>query len=71
MTAPIIGENGVYVFKINKTIKAPKTENYEVQREQMLNSERQGVYNRVRQALYKVADPVDNRTFNQLGILRK
>lgn len=71
MTAPIIGENGVYVFKINSTIKAPKTENYEVQREQILNADKQGVYNRVRQALYKIADPIDNRTFNQLGILRK
>ncbi len=71
MTAPIIGDNGVYVFKVNKTTKAIKTENYEVQREQLLNSDKQGVYNRVRQALYKIADPVDNRVFNQLGILRK
>lgn len=70
MTAPIKGENGVYVFKINKTTKAPKTENYEVQREQMMNYAKQSAYNQVRQALYKIADPVDNRTFNQLGILR-
>lgn len=71
MTAPIIGDNGVYVFRIDKTTKAQKTENYEVQREQMLNNEKQGAYNRARQALYKIADPVDNRPFNQMGILRK
>jgi parvulin-like peptidyl-prolyl isomerase len=70
LTAPIKGENGVYVFKINKTTKAPKTENYEVQREQMMNYAKQSAYNQVRQALYKIADPVDNRIFNQLGILR-
>lgn len=70
ITAPIKGENGVYVVVVNKTTKALKTENYEVQRDQLLNTAKNGVYNNIRQALYKEADPVDLRKFNQLGIIR-
>lgn len=69
-TAPIIGENGVYVIKVEKTSKALKTENYEVQRDQLLNTSKQSAYNYARQALYKKADPIDLRKFNQLGIIR-
>jgi len=47
-----------------------KTENYEIQRDQLLNTAKNGVYNGIRQALYKEADPVDLRKFNQLGIIR-
>jgi len=70
ITAPIKGENGVYVVVVNKTTKALKTENYEIQRDQLLNTAKNGVYNGIRQALYKEADPVDLRKFNQLGIIR-
>lgn len=70
LTAPLEGDNGVYVVKIIKTTKASKTDTYEVQRMQLLNIQKQGTYNQVRQALYKEADPVDSRKFNQFGIIR-
>jgi len=71
MTAPIEGDFGTYVVRINKTTKAPKTENFETQRQQLLSSEKNGTYNAARAALYKIAEPKDFRKFNQLGIITK
>lgn len=69
-TSPLEGNNGVYMVKINKTTKAAKTKDYEVQRQQLLGNMQQVVGNQVIQALTKIADPVDLRTFNELGIAR-
>ena len=67
-TVPLIGDNGVYIVRLNKTKKAPAVSNYLAQKQQMLMSAKNNMPNGIRQAMYKAADIKDNRKFNMLGL---
>ena len=69
-TLPLQGEQGVYMIRINKTVKAPATANYDVEKQQLLSSARGRMQNEIKQALIKKAEVVDNRKFNEIGVMR-
>jgi peptidyl-prolyl cis-trans isomerase D len=69
MTIPLVGEQGVYLVKLNKTQKAPAAANYDVEKQQMLSATRGNVQNAIRQAMYEKSNVVDNRKFNSLGLM--
>jgi peptidyl-prolyl cis-trans isomerase D len=69
-TLPLEGNQGVYVIRINKTVKAPATANYDAEKQQLTAAARGRMSNDIKQALIKKADVQDNRTFNRLGIQR-
>ncbi len=69
-TLPLKGNQGVYVVRINKTVKAPATANYDAEKQQLLASTRGRMQNDIKQALIKKAEVQDNRVFNRLGIQR-
>lgn len=70
VTVPLKGEQGVYVIRLNKTIKATVTGNYEAEKQQLTAAAKTSLQNGVKQALLKKADVKDNRKFNSLGIVR-
>lgn len=69
-TVPLEGDQGVYVFKVLKTTKAPAAANYNAERTQMLAQARGSIQNEVRSALQKKATVMDNRKLQQVGIAR-
>lgn len=69
-TLPLQGNQGVYVIRINKTVKAPATANYDAEKQQLLASVKGRLQNDIKQALIKKAEVQDNRVFNRLGIQR-
>ncbi len=70
-TIPMKGEQGVYVIQITKTIKAPSTANYNVERDQLLANARAQQQGTIKAAFMKLADVKDNRKFSALGIIRE
>ncbi|MDD2984148.1 MAG: peptidylprolyl isomerase [Crocinitomicaceae bacterium] len=68
MTLPLVGEQGVYLVRLNKTAKAPVADNYNVEKQQMLSALRGNVQNAIRQAMYEKSNVIDNRKFNSLGL---
>ena len=70
VSIPVKGESGVYVFRVDKTTKAPSTANYTVEQEQLLNSAKTSAFGQARQALLNKANVVDNRRFLSAGIRR-
>jgi parvulin-like peptidyl-prolyl isomerase len=69
-TLPLKGKLGVYVVRVDKTIKAPTTSGYKVEKDQMLATLRGGIQGQVLGALKKKAEVVDNRRFLKIGIRR-
>ncbi len=69
MTVPLVGEQGVYLVRLNRTVKAPKAANYDVEKQQMLSALRGNVQNSIRQAMYEKSEVKDNRKFNSLGLI--
>lgn len=69
-TKPIQGKQGVYVVRIDKTIKAPSTSNYNVERDQMIATAKARVKNEATKALVEQANVIDNRRFYNIGIRR-
>jgi parvulin-like peptidyl-prolyl isomerase len=69
-TLPLQGNQGVYVIRVNKTVKAPATANYDAEKQQLLASVKGRLQNDIKQALIKKAEVQDNRVFNRLGIQR-
>lgn len=69
-TKPMKGEQGVYVIRLNKTLKAPAVADYLVESSQMLNSFKSNQQGEVKNALIKLSDVKDNRRFAALGIRR-
>ena len=69
-TLPIEGNSGVYVVKLEKTTKAPTAADYEKERAQMLASMRGTLQNQANQALYKLADVIDNRRLFNINVRR-
>jgi len=69
-TLPLTGNAGVYVIRVNKTIKAPATTTYETERKQMVSQARGSVAQDAMGALRKKANVYDNRVLTELGIFR-
>lgn len=69
-TKPLVGNAGVYVIRLNKTIKAPAAANYDMEKTQMLAQARGNMQSTLIAALQKKADVKDNRVFRNLGIPR-
>lgn len=69
-TLPLVGDAGVYVIRLNKTIKAPAATNYEAERKQMTAQLRGSVSQDAMGALRKKAEVYDNRVLTELGIFR-
>lgn len=67
---PLVGENGVYVIRVNKTTKAPTAANYDQERTQLLNQARGMVAQQARAALQKKLDVKDNRKLLEAGLAR-
>jgi parvulin-like peptidyl-prolyl isomerase len=67
-TLPLVGDFGVYVIRIDKTVKAPAVANYENERKQMLASLRSNARNETFIALREKADVIDNRRFLKAGV---
>jgi parvulin-like peptidyl-prolyl isomerase len=70
MTKPLKGKQGVYVIRIDKTLKAPATENYDAEKGQLLSAGKAKVQGDATKALVDKAEVVDNRRFYNLGIRR-
>jgi peptidyl-prolyl cis-trans isomerase D len=69
-TKPLKGEQGVYVIRLNKTIKAPATADYSMEVMQLLNNYRGNMQSEIKTALFKMNDVKDTRKFSSLGIKR-
>lgn len=67
---PLVGKNGVYVVRLNKTTKAPAAKNYDTERQQMLASLKNQAQGQSRQALMKKLEVRDNRRLVEVGIYR-
>lgn len=66
----IIGQTGVYVIRLNKTVKAPATTTYDAEKMQMLGQIKSSMANSARQALQKKLNVMDNRALLEIGIVR-
>lgn len=66
----IVGQSGVYVFRINKTKKAPAAANYDVEKNQMLGQMKSNATSMSLQALHKKMNVVDNRALLAAGVYR-
>lgn len=69
-TVPLVGDNGVYVFRLIKTTKAPVAANYENERKQLVQQQRASQQNTILSALRKKGNAYDNRALTELGIFR-
>ena len=67
---PMKGKMGVYVVRVDQTIKAPAAANYSVEKDQMLGQLRGGLQSQLSGALKKKAEVVDNRRFLKIGLRR-
>lgn len=70
MTKPIKGKQGVYVVRIDKTLKAPAASKYDVERDQLLTAAKTRLKSEVTRALTVQADVIDNRRFYNIGLRR-
>jgi peptidyl-prolyl cis-trans isomerase D len=69
-TIPLKGRNGVYVVRIDKTVKAPATTDYTAEKSALLETAKNGAGNTAKAALLEKAEVVDNRRFSAIGIRR-
>lgn len=69
-TKPIRGKAGVYVVRIDKTIKAPSAANYDKERAQLIAGMRTNLTMEAKRALEKKADVIDNRRLFEKQIRR-
>ena len=67
-TLPLKGKMGVYRIKVIKTTKAPATNNYTAERDQILNTLKSSLQNEILAALKKKADVIDNRRLFNLRV---
>lgn len=70
MTSPIKGKEGVYVVRIDKTIKAIPATDYVKEKDQMTGLIRGGLKSAVTKALVEQADVIDNRKFREINVRR-
>jgi peptidyl-prolyl cis-trans isomerase D len=69
-TKPIKGKVGVYVIRLEKTIKPPVAANYLMEKNQLLSGQKGNIQGTAKKALVKLADVVDNRSLFNAGIRR-
>lgn len=69
-TKPLQGKQGVYVVRIDKTLKAPAADNYDVEKGQLLSTNKAKIQGDATKALVEKAEVVDNRRFYNNGIRR-
>jgi hypothetical protein len=67
---PTVGQSGVYVIRVNKTVKAPAAKNYDAEKMQLLSQIKASIANSSRQALQKKLNVTDNRALLEAGIIR-
>lgn len=67
---PILGQSGVYVIRVNKTVKAPTAANFDIEKNQMMSQVKASATNSARQALQKKYNVLDNRALLEAGIVR-
>lgn len=67
-TLPLKGETGVYVIQIKSTTKAPATNNYQAEKDQLKQSLANQVEGQAMGGLRKKAEVVDNRKLSELGV---
>ena len=60
-TKPIKGKAGVYVVRVDKTVKAPTAANYDKEKAQLMGTMKSNISNEAKRALDKKADVIDNR----------
>lgn len=65
-----VGQSGVYVIRLNKTVKAPAAANYDAEKMQLLSQVKSSMANSARQALQKKLNVMDNRALLEIGIIR-
>lgn len=69
-TLPIKGKLGVYVIRIDKTVKAPSAANFNAERDQLLSAAKGNIQGMVMNGLKKKAEVMDNRRFLKAGVRR-
>ena len=67
-TIPLKGKMGIYVVKVTKTTKAPITNSYQAEHDQLLNAAMNAIQNETLGALRKKAELVDNRRLYNLRV---
>jgi peptidyl-prolyl cis-trans isomerase D len=67
-TIPLKGKMGIYVVKVTKTTKAPITNSYQAEHDQLLNAAMNAIQNETLGALRKKAEVVDNRRLYNLRV---
>jgi len=65
---PIEGNAGVFVFKVDKTVKAVPAKNYDAEKQKLASSMKAQLQNSTRRALTELADVVDNRRLYSTGV---
>jgi peptidyl-prolyl cis-trans isomerase D len=68
MTQPLKGTAGVYVVKIEKSVKAPETTDFSTQRNQLLATRRTQVQSSALNALKDMSEVIDNRRFSSIRV---
>jgi parvulin-like peptidyl-prolyl isomerase len=69
-TKPLKGKMGVYVIRVDKTVKAPTAANYNVEKDQLFSTLKSSVQSQALNGLKKKAEVMDNRRFLKAGIRR-
>jgi len=65
---PIEGTSGVFVFKVDKTMKAVQAKDYEAEKKALSQSMKSQLQNTTRRALTELGDVVDNRRLFSTGV---
>ncbi|AEA43972.1 peptidylprolyl isomerase [Fluviicola taffensis] len=65
-----VGQSGVYVIRVNKSVKAQTVTSYDAEKMQMLSQIKGSIANVSRQALQKKMNVMDNRALLDAGIIR-
>lgn len=67
-TQPLKGNSGVYVVKIEKSVKAPANSDYTTQQNQLLATRRNQVQSAALNALKDMSEIIDNRRFSSIRV---
>ncbi len=68
LTQPLKGKQGVYVVRIEKTLKAPESTDLSVQRNQLTGAAESKIMSEATKALVERANVVDNRRLFKIGL---
>lgn len=69
-TLPLKGKLGVYVIRVDKSIKAPAAADFKKEKEQLLAAAKGNIQGMVMNGLKKKAEVMDNRRFLKAGVRR-